>query len=116
MRLAVAGHGGGDVCALAVLLSSGGTRRPPDACWALLWLMLALALSLDQRLIRLAPGWTCEGGSRVLDAWGYSHVLGRLCPGRPGRQFLVEELGGGVQVLFALIAAAAVWPSVAAGG
>ncbi len=97
------------VGALAVLLSFGryaAARLTP--AWSLLWLMLPLPFRWDQRLFLWLQGWTCEGGSRVLDAWRYHHVLAGYVLDVPGRQFLVEELGGGVQCLFALIAAAAV--------
>jgi exosortase len=97
------------VSVLAVLLSFGryaAARLTP--AWSLLWLMLPLPFRWDQRLFLWLQGGTCEGGSRVLDAWGYNHVLAGYVLDVPGRQFLVEELGGGVQSLFALIAAAAV--------
>jgi len=97
------------VSLLAVLLSFGryaAARLVP--VWALLWLVLPLPFRWDQRLVLWLQGWAAEGGSRLLDAWGYDHVLAGYVLEIPGRQFQVEELGADVRSLFALIAAAAV--------
>jgi len=97
------------ICSLAALRSFGrraAARLTP--VWALLWLMVPLPFRWDQRLFLWLQGWACEGGSRLLDAWGYNHVLAGYVLDVPGRQFRVEELSHGIQSLFALIAAAAV--------
>lgn len=101
------------VSLLAVLLSFGPLATASlGPVWALLWLVLPLPFRGDQRLVLWLQGRAAEGGSLLLDAWGYNHVLAGYVLEIPGREFPVEELGRGLQTLFALIATAgvlAVW-------
>lgn len=97
------------VSALALVLSFGRSAAVALApAWALLWLSLPLPFRWDQRLFVWLLGWTCQGGSRLLDFWGFNHVLAGYALDVPGRQFQVEELSGGSQLVLALIAMAAV--------
>jgi len=94
---------------LAILLSFGprtAARLAP--AWVLLWLLLPLPFRWDDRLILWLQGVTAQGGSQLLDAWGWDHVLAGYVLEIPQRQFQVEEIAAGVQSLFLLIAVAAV--------
>lgn len=95
--------------ALAVLLSFGWqVARRLAPVWLLLWLLLPLPFRWDQRLILWLQGYAAEGGSLLLDAWGWNHVLAGYVLEIPGWQFPVEQLAQGLQALFAVIATAAV--------
>lgn len=97
------------VSALALVLSFGRSAAAALApAWALLWLSLPLPFRWDQRLFVWFQGWTCQGGSRLLDFWGFNHVLAGYALDVPGRQFQVEELSGSSQLVLALIVLAAV--------
>lgn len=97
------------VSALALVLSFGRSAAAALApVWALLWLTVPLPFRWDQRLFVWLQGWICEGSSRLLDVWGVNHVLAGYTLDVPGRQFQVEELSGGSQLVPALMAMAAV--------
>ena len=97
------------VTLLAVLLSFGWpVARRLVPVWLLLWLVLPLPFRWDQRLILWLQGYAAEGGSLLLDAWGWNHVLAGYVLEVPGQQFPVEQLAHGLQALFAVLATAAV--------
>ena len=94
---------------LAIILSFG--RRIASSVapvCLLLWLLLPLPFGWDERFILWLQDVSSQGGSILLDYFGYRHVLAGYMIEIPGRQFLVEEACSGVQSLFTLLATAAI--------
>ncbi|QDS88877.1 Transmembrane exosortase (Exosortase_EpsH) [Rosistilla ulvae] len=80
--------------------------------WCLFFLLIKLPLNLDIDLIFWLQGLTSTLASRLLDFTGVNHVLAGHIIQTANDKFLVEEACSGIQSLFTLVAAAAIFLTV----
>lgn len=80
--------------------------------WCLFLLLVKLPLNLDIDLIFWLQGLTSTLASQLLDFTGVNHVLAGHIIQTADDKFLVEEACSGIQSLFTLVAAAAIYLTV----
>jgi len=89
---------------LAVRLTGSATGGKLRAVWALAWFLVSPPFGLDLWLVQELQGITALSSSRLLDYFGYRHLLEGNVLEFAGRQLFVEEACSGVQSLFSLTA------------
>lgn len=77
--------------------------------WALLWLLVPLPFGWDQEFIRWLQSLTSRAGSSVLDVLGVLHLMEGNVVVLPGHRLLVAEACSGVNSVFTLLAATALF-------
>lgn len=77
--------------------------------WFLLWLMVPLPLSVDDRLVRFLQRKSSELSSAILDLLGILHLMTGNVLRLPDKQFFVDEACSGIISVMSMIACAAIY-------
>ena len=110
------------LAAVAFVLSAGGLMMSPGTAWArrdwlpvwaLLWLAVPPPLDWDEDLIGGLQSLASRGCSPLLDVLGVRHLVEGNVLVLPGHRLLVAEACSGVNSLFTLLSATALFVVVA---